>query len=125
MTAKTIVVIGTGYVGLPAALMWAKAQQTVIGVDIDANVVRAINDGTMRLNEKEVRALFNDPAIKKNLVARPTPCAGDVFVIAVPTPVDPLTQDMRPARGCRRGRVDRPASCARAIWSSSKAPCRR
>lgn len=90
MRNKTIVVIGTGYVGLPAALMWAKAGQTVIGVDIDDNVVRAINEGTMHLNEKEVTNLLNDPDVKKNLIARSTPCEGDVFVIAVPTPVNPL-----------------------------------
>jgi UDP-N-acetyl-D-mannosaminuronic acid dehydrogenase len=90
MTKKTIVVIGTGYVGLPAALMWAKAGETVVGVDINENVVRAINDGSMHLNETEVRNLLNDSAVKKNLIARSNPCPGDVFVIAVPTPVDPL-----------------------------------
>jgi UDP-N-acetyl-D-mannosaminuronic acid dehydrogenase len=87
---KTIVVIGTGYVGLPAALMWAKAGQKVIGVDINENVVRAINERTMLLNEQELHDLLNDPTVQPNLVARTKPCGGDVFVIAVPTPVDPL-----------------------------------
>jgi UDP-N-acetyl-D-mannosaminuronic acid dehydrogenase len=90
MKKKRIVVIGTGYVGLPAALMWARAGQSVVGVDIDENVVLAINDGTMMLNERELQDLLDDPRVKKNLVARTTPTAGDVFVIAVPTPVDPL-----------------------------------
>ena len=79
---KTIVVIGTGYVGLPAALMWAKSGQKVVGVDINENVVRAINDRTMLLNEHELNKLLNDPAVQSNLIARSTPCAGDVFVIA-------------------------------------------
>jgi UDP-N-acetyl-D-mannosaminuronic acid dehydrogenase len=87
---KTIVVIGTGYVGLPAALMWAKAGQKVIGVDINENVVRAINERTMLLNEQELHDLLNDPTVQPNLVARTKPSGGDVFVIAVPTPVDPL-----------------------------------
>lgn len=87
---RAIVVIGTGYVGLPAALMWAKSGLKVVGVDIDENVVRAINDGTMLLNEHELQNLLNDPVVKHNLIARSTPCAGDVFVISVPTPVDPL-----------------------------------
>jgi len=90
MKKKKIVVIGTGYVGLPAALMWAKSGQSVIGVDINENVVRAINEGTMLLNEAELQGLLHDPAVKANLTARTTPAAGDVFVIAVPTPVDPL-----------------------------------
>jgi UDP-N-acetyl-D-mannosaminuronic acid dehydrogenase len=97
---KTIVVIGTGYVGLPAALMWAKAGQKVVGVDINENVVRAINERTMLLNEQELHELLNDPAVQPNLVARTTPCSGDVFVIAVPTPVDHLKKvcDMGPVQ---------------------------
>src|SRR6201995_1436966 len=98
---KTIVVIGTGYVGLPAALMWAKSGHKVVGVDINENVVRAINDRTMLLNEQELHTLLNDPIVQENLVARTTPCPADVFVIAVPTPVEPLKKvcDMRPVQG--------------------------
>jgi len=97
---KTIVVIGTGYVGLPAALMWAKAGQTVVGVDINESVVRAINERTMLLNEQELHGLMKDPVVQSNLVARTTPCEGDVFVIAVPTPVDPMKKvcDMKPVQ---------------------------
>ena len=97
---KTIVVIGTGYVGLPAALMWAKSGQKVVGVDIDKNIVRAINEGTMLLKEQELRKLYDDPTVQKNLVARTRPCTGDVFVIAVPTPVDRLKKvcDMGPVQ---------------------------
>ena len=97
---KTMVVIGTGYVGLPAALMWARAGQKVIGVDINENVVRAINEGTMLLNEQELHNLLNEPVVQENLIARTKPCPGDVFVIAVPTPVDPLKKvcDMRGAQ---------------------------
>jgi UDP-N-acetyl-D-mannosaminuronic acid dehydrogenase len=87
---KKIVVIGTGYVGLPAALMWAKAGSKVVGVDINENVVRAINDGTMLLNEEELNVLLADPVVQKNLIASTTPSEGDIFVIAVPTPVDQL-----------------------------------
>src|SRR5438477_12730770 len=57
---KKLVVIGTGYVGLPAALMWAKAGLPVTGVDINENVVRAINEGTMRMNTAELQSLIDD-----------------------------------------------------------------
>src|SRR2546428_3186255 len=70
--------------------MWAKSGQNVVGVDINENVVRAINERTMLLNEEELHKLLNDPAVQPNLIARSTPCAGDVFVVAVPTPVDKL-----------------------------------
>lgn len=85
-----VVVVGTGYVGLPAALMWAKAGLKVVGVDINENVVRAINDRTMLINEAQLAALFSDPAVHENLIARSAPIHADIFVIAVPTPVDSL-----------------------------------
>jgi len=87
---KKIIVIGTGYVGLPAALMWAKAGWPVVGVDINENIVRAINERTLLLNESELNLMLNDPNVQRNLTARTTPCEGDIFVIAVPTPVDHL-----------------------------------
>ena len=68
--------IGTGYVGLPAALMWAKAGLPVVGVDIDENVVRAINERTMLVNEDELAVLFSDPAVHENLIASSTPNCG-------------------------------------------------
>ena len=39
-----VIVIGTGYVGLPLAIMLAREAYEVVGVDIDENVVKAIND---------------------------------------------------------------------------------
>jgi UDP-N-acetyl-D-mannosaminuronic acid dehydrogenase len=88
--SKKIVVIGTGYVGLPAALMWAQSGHKVIGVDINENIVRAINENTLLLNESELNELLASPAIQRNLIAQNLPCEGDVFVIAVPTPIHPL-----------------------------------
>ena len=85
---QTIIVVGTGYVGLPAALLLAKAGHEVIGVDINENLVRAINEGIMHIREEELQILMDDPAVKQNLRAQSTPVEGDVFIIAVPTPLD-------------------------------------
>jgi UDP-N-acetyl-D-mannosaminuronic acid dehydrogenase len=85
---KTIVVVGTGYVGLPAALLLAKAGHDVVGVDINENIVRAINEGVMLIKEDELQTLLDSPDVKANLRAQSTPCEGDVFIIAVPTPLD-------------------------------------
>jgi UDP-N-acetyl-D-mannosaminuronic acid dehydrogenase len=80
--------------------MWAKAGRKVIGVDINENLVRAINERTMLLNERELQELLDDPVVRSNLVAQTKPGAGDVFVIAVPTPVDHLKKvcDMAPVQ---------------------------
>ncbi len=85
---ETIVVIGTGYVGLPAALLLAKAGYKVIGVDINENIVRAINEGVLHISEEELQALMDEQVVRANLRAQSTPCEGDVFIIAVPTPLD-------------------------------------
>lgn len=85
---KKIVVIGTGYVGLPAALFLARAGQIVIGVDINKNIVRAINDGVLHIKETELQKIMDEPQVRQNLKAQPIPCEADVFLIAVPTPID-------------------------------------
>ncbi|HUN22287.1 MAG TPA: nucleotide sugar dehydrogenase [Anaerolineales bacterium] len=85
---KKIVVIGTGYVGLPAAILMAQAGHEVVGVDLNENIVRAINDGILHIKEEELQEILNRPEVRQNLRAQTTPTAGDIFFIAVPTPLD-------------------------------------
>jgi UDP-N-acetyl-D-mannosaminuronic acid dehydrogenase len=84
---EKVVVVGTGFVGLPLALTLAKNGVDVVGVDIDENVTEAINDGSLNLDEDELQALLNDPEVQENLMAQTTPEEGDAFVISVPTPL--------------------------------------
>jgi UDP-N-acetyl-D-mannosaminuronic acid dehydrogenase len=85
---KKIVVIGTGYVGLPAAILFARAGYKVVGVDINKNIVETINEGVLHIGEKELGKIFREENVRKNLKSQDTPCEGDVFLIAVPTPLD-------------------------------------
>jgi UDP-N-acetyl-D-mannosaminuronic acid dehydrogenase len=85
---KKIVVMGTGYVGLPLAVMLARVGHEVIGVDIEENVVNAINEGVLHLAEKDIKEIFSEPEVRENLHAQKTPCEADVFIISVPTPLD-------------------------------------
>ena len=85
---KKIVVIGTGYVGLPAAILFARTGYKVVGVDINKNIVQAINDGVIHIGEKELEKIFQEENVRKNLKSQEIPCEGDVFLIAVPTPLD-------------------------------------
>jgi len=88
LQTNDIVVIGTGYVGLPAALMLAKAGHRVIGVDIDENIVRAINDGVLLVKGEQLQEIIDEPTVRQNLKAQSIPCEADIFIIAVPTPLD-------------------------------------
>ncbi len=81
-------VSGTGYVGLPLAIMLARSGYQVTGVDTRADVVDDINSGVLRMAEEEAKTFLKDPQVKKNLTARNTPCEADAFIISVPTPLD-------------------------------------
>ena len=87
MSSK-IVVIGTGYVGLPLAIMLAYSGYEVIGVDIEENIIDAINKDVLHVAEEDIKRVFREPQVKKNLRAQKAPCEADVFIISVPTPLD-------------------------------------
>jgi UDP-N-acetyl-D-mannosaminuronic acid dehydrogenase len=86
---KKIVVVGTGYVGLPVALLLARAGHTVIGVDINENIILAINKGILHIKEVDLQKIMDEPQVRNNLKAKSVPCEADVFLIAVPTPIHP------------------------------------
>ncbi|MEI7832239.1 MAG: nucleotide sugar dehydrogenase [bacterium] len=87
LSDKKIAVIGTGYVGFPAALFLARAGATVIGVDINHEYVDAINSGKIPVKEEALQELMDEPGVRARLTARLAPCPADVFIIAVPTPL--------------------------------------
>ena len=82
-----IVIVGTGFIGLPLALTLAKHGKQVYGIDIDENLVAAINDGSLQFDEERIQRLLQDDTVQENLVAQTTPRSGDTFVISVPTPL--------------------------------------
>lgn len=84
---EKINVIGTGFIGLPLALQLAYSGKTVVGVDIDENLVKAINDQSLHLDEADLQRLLNNDEVTGNLIAKTAPEEGDAFVISVPTPL--------------------------------------
>lgn len=83
-----IVVMGTGFIGLPLALLLAQHEKHVIGVDIDENLVEAINDASLNLGEDELQRLLEDETTTTHLKAQTEPTRADAFVISVPTPLE-------------------------------------
>ncbi|RED16019.1 nucleotide sugar dehydrogenase [Parasphingopyxis lamellibrachiae] len=80
-----IAVIGLGYVGLPLAVALARHFQ-VIGIDVSATRIEELDAGHDRTGEIDTEALR---ASSLRLTSDPAAAHGaDIFVIAVPTPVD-------------------------------------
>ncbi|GAB4317863.1 MAG: nucleotide sugar dehydrogenase [Methanobacteriaceae archaeon] len=87
-----IAVFGLGYIGLPTAALFAKNGFSVIGVDINQEIVEAINQGRSPILEPGLDELINDVVSAGNLSATTDGLeAGKkakVMVVIVPTPVD-------------------------------------
>ena len=83
-----IVVVGMGYVGLPAAILLAKAGHQVVGVDVNEKVIKAVNDGILHIDETEFAAMMASPEVRANLRGTSAPEPADAFLIAVPTPLE-------------------------------------
>lgn len=83
-----ICILGLGYIGLPTAALFATHGHEVVGVDINKNIVDSINEGIAPFDEPELPELLEKAVTSKNLVAKTEAEESDVFLIAVPTPLD-------------------------------------
>jgi UDP-N-acetyl-D-mannosaminuronic acid dehydrogenase len=81
-----IAMIGLGYIGLPNALLLAKAGNDVLGIDIREDVIEKLNNGQLPFEEPGLEELFQ--AGKENFRASITLEHCDCYIIAVPTPLD-------------------------------------
>ena len=86
---RTISVVGLGYVGLPVAVAFGKAQKT-IGFDVNPVRIRELKEGRDRTGEvslaelKSANILFTDKIEELKLA--------DFHIVAVPTPIDNANQ---------------------------------
>ena len=79
-------VIGLGYIGLPTAATLASRGVEVIGVDINPQVVKAVNAGQPYFSEPDLDMLLRAATTLGKLRATSQPEPADAFVITVPTP---------------------------------------
>jgi len=86
-----VCIFGLGYVGLPTAALFASRDFNVIGVDVNAGKVDAVNRGVNYLKEPGLEGLLREAVAKGRL--RTTTDADealdlcDAALIDVPTPV--------------------------------------
>lgn len=81
-----ICVLGLGYIGLPTSLLFASAGNTVLGVDINNNIVEKLNRNELPFKEPGLDELFEKS--KNNFKASNTVQSSEVYIIAVPTPLE-------------------------------------
>ena len=96
MKARSVAVVGLGYVGLPIAVAFGK-QHPTIGFDINKAKIEELQKGfdrTGEVSEADLKSsqvqYTSDPAVLKN---------ADFIIVAVPTPInDALQPDLKALR---------------------------
>ena len=87
MSKFSVTVVGLGYIGLPTAAILASRGHDVVGVDVSENVVNLVNSGKPHIEEADLLGMVQAAVNSGQLIAKTTPVASDVFIVAVPTPV--------------------------------------
>ncbi|MFX1566578.1 MAG: nucleotide sugar dehydrogenase [Promethearchaeota archaeon] len=86
-----IAVVGAGRIGLPTAVLFAKAGAKVTACDIDPKVVTCITNGENYIDEPGLDELFEAVIKSGNLTSSldtaKTTSSSDAIIISVPTPV--------------------------------------
>ena len=87
---ETVGVIGLGYVGLPLALLSKENGYEVIGLDVNKELVKKINDGVCPIpDDEKVTSKFEENRFEATTDPKRLKEA-DIILIAVPTPVDEM-----------------------------------
>ncbi len=86
---KSICVVGLGYIGLPTAVMFANYGIKVHGVDVNPAAVKSIQEKHLHIEEYGLQERLNKAVDEGFLTASTTPVEADVFIVAVPSPINP------------------------------------
>ena len=116
-----IAIVGLGYVGIQLAVALGRKHQ-VVGLDLDEQKVtdyQANYDATGEVSEAQLRA-----ATHLEFTTQPSDLKGcDIFIIAVPTPVDPeKNPDFGPLLSASRAVGSAMASGATVVYESTVYP---
>lgn len=85
---KKICILGLGYIGLPTAIMFALSGYSVVGVDVDKDIVNNLRIGRIHIRERGLKECFEKVKEQNNFQVKTQPEESDVFIISVPTPLD-------------------------------------
>ena len=86
MSKPCLCIVGLGYVGMPLAHAFAKANYPVFGFDVNESRISELKsnkDRTNELTEKELKNVTIEYSTDPEVIAK-----ADVVILAIPTPVD-------------------------------------
>ncbi|MEM1281148.1 MAG: UDP-N-acetyl-D-mannosamine dehydrogenase [Cyanobacteria bacterium P01_H01_bin.152] len=89
-----VCILGLGYIGLPTAAILAQHGYSVLGIDINPDVVETINRGAIHIIEPGLEQMVAAAVQNQQLRASTLPASADVVIICVPTPFYPATQGL-------------------------------
>lgn len=81
---KTVSIIGLGYVGLPLALLASSKFENCMGVDINHDRIREIEDKSVSIDDALACNLLKSTTLKVSDRLE----SSDIYVICVPTPIN-------------------------------------
>ncbi len=104
---QKVAVIGLGYIGLPTAALIASRGLQVLGVDTNKDIVSTVASGAIHISEPDLDGLVQKVVSTGSLTTSTKPEPADVFIIAVPTPIDELNKpDLRSVNAAVESIVD-------------------
>src|SRR5215470_14638317 len=83
-----VAIVGLGYIGLPTAAVIASRGMKVVGIDINEQIVKTVASGAIHIAEPDLDGLVQKVVSNGSLTVATKPRPADVFIIAVPTPID-------------------------------------
>lgn len=95
MSKQKITVLGLGYIGLPMALLLAKAGHEVVGYDVVQTKIDQLTKNQLYFEENGLSELFIEVQKKRTFRPQTTMATAEVYIVAVPTPQDKGTADLR------------------------------
>ncbi len=85
---KKVCVIGIGYIGFSTACLLANNGYSVLGVDVNDDIIRKINLKTPHFVEKDLKGVFINALNSGKLKVSKRLEKSDIFIISVPTPLN-------------------------------------
>jgi len=82
-----------GYIGLPTSIIFANSGFVVSGCDINPKIINAINKKTPLIEEPGLKLRLEKAVDSGHLMVYNKPIKSDIYIIAVPTPVNHETKE--------------------------------